>query len=206
MTEAAANVPRLVCEAAIRTLTFHSPGWAWLQDAIVRIIAFAGGRHADGLGIINQCWRDGLLILERLADGTTTVLSPMDCGPIRAAPNPEEVVWVEPYMEGRFLVWTPAAHAAQSPQPESVPPPAPKKRSRRRTTHEGTQTRRARAVLDRIFPKDKYPDGYPDEDEMAWQDVWNMFCKEYSCYAKENPSRYGRPSQSTVKRVMGRAE
>jgi|SRR5262249_5069424 len=153
MTEAAANVPRLVCEAAIRTLTFHSPGWAWLQDAIVRIIAFAGGRHADGLGIINQCWRDGLLILERLADGTTTVLSPMDCGPIRAAPNPEEVVWVEPYREGRFLVWTPAAHAAQSPQPEPVPPPeAERETAKAETTR--WQREPVIAAIKKLYPPD----------------------------------------------------
>jgi hypothetical protein len=68
---------------------------------------------------------------------------------------------------------------------------APKKQSRKKTTHGGAQTRRATAVLNRIFPKEgKYRDRYPDEDEMAWQDVWIMFSEEYSRYAKEHPSNY----------------
>jgi hypothetical protein len=57
---------------------------------------------------------------------------------------------------------------------------APEKRSRKRAVREGPQTRRASAVLNRIFP-----DGYPDEDEMAWPDVWNRFCDEYPHYAEE---------------------
>jgi hypothetical protein len=57
-----------------------------------------------------------------------------------------------------------------------------------------------------MFPKDKYPDGYPDEDEMAWPDVWIRFNEEYPRYAKEHPSRLECPSQSTVRRAMGRAE
>jgi hypothetical protein len=94
------------------------------------------------------------------------------------------------------------ALASSSPQV----PPAPKKRSRKKTTRGGAQTRRAKAVLDRIFPEDKYRGRYPDEDEMAWPDVWDMFYQEHSRYAKECPSKLKCPSPSTVRRVMGRAE
>jgi hypothetical protein len=93
---------------------------------------------------------------------------------------------------------------------DPAPSPTPEKRSRKKTIHGGAQSRRAIAVLNRIFPekseKSKYRDRYPDEDEMAWQDVWDEFDKEYPHYAEDHPSRYGRPSPSTVRRVMGRAE
>ena len=65
-------------------------------------------------------------------------------------------------------------------------------------------------MLNRIFPEEpkegKYCDRYPDEDEMAWPDVWDLFCAEYLRYAKDHPSKYKCPSQTTVRRVMGRAE
>jgi hypothetical protein len=66
-------------------------------------------------------------------------------------------------------------------------------------------------VLDRIFkefPEEgkKYRDRYPDEDEMAWQDVWIKFTAEYPRYAAKHPSKYACPSPMTVRRVMGRAE
>ena len=87
-----------------------------------------------------------------------------------------------------------------------------KKQSRKRTTRVGAQTRRATAVLNRIFPlkedkkEGKYRDRYPDEDEMAWPDVWIRFSDEYQRYVKDHPSKYECPSPTTVKRVIGRAE
>ena len=96
---------------------------------------------------------------------------------------------------------------AEPQQVEPVPPPALKKRSRKKTTGGGAQTRRAIAVLNWIFPEITiYRDRYPDENEMTWLDVWDMFCEEYSRYAKERQSKYKCPSQSTVRRAMGRAE
>ena len=69
---------------------------------------------------------------------------------------------------------------AEPQQVEPVPPPALKKRSRKKTTGGGAQTRRAIAVLNRIFPEITiYRDRYPDENEMTWLDVWDMFCEEY---------------------------
>jgi hypothetical protein len=155
---------------------------------------------------------------------------------IRAPLNYQEGCSIEPYHEGRWYVRrsdldertaipSSAARAeaelasarippaepastppAEPPRVKPVPPPAPKKRSRKKTTHGGAQTRRARAVLNRIFQEGKYHGSYPDEDEMAWPDVWIIFCEEYPRYAKECPSKFECPSQSTVRRVMGRAE
>jgi hypothetical protein len=166
-------------------------------------------------------------------DGTITRFSKTDCErrTVRAPLiHPAEGVGVEPYEAGQYFVGRasfvkltspasePAARAEPAlPEPapappaepsrvEPVPPPAPKKRSRKKTTRGGAQIRRAKTVLDRIFPEGKYHGRYPDEDEMAWPDVWDKFCKEYSRYAKECPSKLECPSQSTVRRVMGRAE
>jgi hypothetical protein len=110
---------------------------------------------------------------------------------------PEPAASVEPEL----------ALPTEPPRVEPAPSSAPKKRSRKRTAHGGAQMRRATAVLNRIFPNEgKYRDRYPDEDEMTWPDVWLKLCEEYERYAKEYPSKYRCPSQSTVKRVMGRAE
>ena len=87
-------------------------------------------------------------------------------------------------------------------QAEPTASSAPKKRSRKRTPHTGAQRQRATAVLKRIFPEGRYP----DENEMAWADVWIKFSEEYARYAKEHPSNLKCPSPSTVRRVMGRAE
>jgi hypothetical protein len=94
----------------------------------------------------------------------------------------------------------PAPAPDELPQADPAPPSAPKKRSRKKLPHGGAQTRRTIKVLNRIFPEGRYP----DENEMAWTDVWIKFGEEYSRYVKEHPSNLNCPSQSTVRRAMGR--
>ena len=102
-----------------------------------------------------------------------------------------------------------SARLSAIPIADSTQSPISKKRSRKKTSRGGgPQTRRTIAVLDRIFPEEskKYRGRYPDEDEMPWLDVWDMFCKEYPRYAADHhPSKWGRPSAMVVKRAMGRA-
>jgi hypothetical protein len=82
---------------------------------------------------------------------------------------------------------------------ELVPPPAPKKRSRRKTVYRGAQGERADAVLKRIFK-----DGnYPTETEVVWVDLLIQFCKQYEHYAKSNPSKLPMPSPRTIRRALG---
>jgi hypothetical protein len=87
--------------------------------------------------------------------------------------------------------------------------PAPKKRSRRKAVYQSSQTVRAYAVLDRLFP-DK---NYPTKGQIPWPELWDMFCHEYERYEKDNPSKlYTKtnptkklpmPSVRTVRRALG---
>jgi hypothetical protein len=191
--------------------TFQPRDWAPLRDAVLQVISLVGEDRGLGLALINRYLRSGLLELALVApDGTMTRFPKTDCEQrtVHAPHHPAEGVRVEPYEAGRYFVGRAGLAKLTSLAPRAtaadrqLPPPAPKKRSRKKTTHGGTQTRRATAVLNRIFPEGRYP----DEDEMAWPDVWIMFCEEHARYAKENPSEYKCPSPSTVRRVLGRGE
>jgi hypothetical protein len=264
MTEAETRIAR----------TFRARDWVPLTPALIRIMSFVEGRADLALACINRVLLEGRLRAALVAlDGTIKMRLEAPDWQRRTvlAPHiPAEGVRVEPYEEGRFVIWradldkeyptnpaTPASaadrqlYAADEPEPsqppqaeqqpaaQRSPPPAceaaaaltsnaeggpedqpkltepdepavadpasssaPKKRSRKKTPHGGAQTRRATTVLKRIFPEGRYP----DENEMAWADVWIKFKEEYPRYAKEYSSKYGCPSPSTVKRVMGRAE
>jgi hypothetical protein len=209
VSEAEPNIAELALFAAD-----VAPEWEPLPEGVLRVIKRVGGKTAPGLLVVNQCWEHGLVELGLMPPGATTILK-RECehrSIYAPSINPGEGVGVAPYEAGLWFIrrapdfvapTSPkrSAPASSSSQVGPKPPRASKKRSRKKTPHGGPQSRRATAVLNRIFPK-----GYPDEDEMAWPDVWNAFCQEYPRYADKHPSKLKCPSQSTVRRVMGRAE
>jgi hypothetical protein len=103
----------------------------------------------------------------------------------------------------------PAEHQGPRWQEVEVDAAAPKKRSRRKAVYQSSQTVRARAVLDRIFP-DK---NYPTKDQIFWPELWDRFSAEYELYVKDNPSKlYAKtnptkkllmPSERTLRRALG---
>jgi hypothetical protein len=166
----------------------------------------APSNPAEGVRV--EPYEAGYYVVRR--DGLPRLTSPATPADrqLYAEGGSEPAARAEESMPGPALAVEPEpAPPAEPRQVEPVPPPASKKRSRKKTTRGGAQTQRSIAVLNRIFPENtKYRDRYPDENEMQWLDVWDMFCKEYSRYAKERHSKYKCPSQSTVRRAMGRAE
>jgi hypothetical protein len=79
----------------------------------------------------------------------------------------------------------------------------PRVSRRRRNQGIGPQTRRARVVLKRIYPEE-----YPTEDEVSDADLYDRFAREYAEVEgkAKPPSRYNRPSLTTVMREVGRKE
>jgi hypothetical protein len=81
----------------------------------------------------------------------------------------------------------------------------PKKRSRKRTRKVGPQTLRARKVLYK-----RYPGGsYPSEEEVTTCDLLKDFEEDYNamCKSRDLPrTRYGKPSDTTVLREVGRKD
>jgi hypothetical protein len=73
----------------------------------------------------------------------------------------------------------------------------------RRNQGIGAQTRRARAVLKRM-----YPAGYPTRDEVADVDLYDRFAGEYGRVEgqADPPSRLEMPSRDTVLREVGRKD
>ena len=109
----------------------------------------------------------------------------------------------------------PAEHPKPLPtQAEPAPSSAPKKRSRRKkkrsrkkAVYQSSQTVRARAVLDRIFP-DK---NYPTKGQIPWPELRNAFSEEYERYVKDNQlsaktnpaKKLPMPSDRTLQRALG---
>jgi hypothetical protein len=90
-------------------------------------------------------------------------------------------------------------------QADPAPSSAPKKQSRKRAVRQAPQQKRARAVLDRMFP-----DGnYPTEGQISWFELRHRFNDEYARYEKDNPSKlYAKtkltmPSVRTIRRALG---
>lgn|SRR5262249_21030609 len=128
MTEATQSVPWAQCEGVVRALTFHPPGWASLHEIVLLAISLLDRKRDRGLAVINQCLRNGQLILEWHApDGTTTVFLRTDWEQqtVCAALDPAEAVWLEPYIEGYGIVWTPTARAEVELALARTPPPEP---------------------------------------------------------------------------------
>jgi hypothetical protein len=91
------------------------------------------------------------------------------------------------------------AGATKSAEASSTTP----KRSRRKTSYAGAQTVRANKVL-----KQLYPEGCPSQEEMSNADLLDAFADQYPRFkATEKPaSRYGKPSDNTVLRAVGRKQ
>jgi hypothetical protein len=83
----------------------------------------------------------------------------------------------------------------------------PRKRSRKKAVYQSPQMRRARAVLDRLFPDRNYP----ARTDISWPELWNLFCDEYVRYEKDNllklsvkpTKKLPMPSERTVRRALG---
>jgi hypothetical protein len=91
--------------------------------------------------------------------------------------------------------------APKEPAPTDAQPHQPRSRKRREPGTGNTQRRRARVILRRLYGKE-----YPTEEEVADADLLVRFAEEYErVEGKANPpSKYGKPSDSTVLREVGR--
>jgi hypothetical protein len=96
-----------------------------------------------------------------------------------------------------------SAPSAVEETPKSVPASQSKRSRRKSATRAKPQQFRARKVLDRLFP-----DGYPATEDVSDVDLLNVFTTEYNEWVKtEKPkSRFGKPSDATVLREVGRKE
>jgi hypothetical protein len=119
--------------------------------------------------------------------------------------EPTQLESTEPFRTGAQGRGPTAKEQVFCETPDEIEPSA--RRSRRRRESGGTQARRARTVLRRMFP-----DGnYPSEEELSTPDLRDRFITAYAdVEGKESqsspPSRYGIPSMSTMLREIGRKE
>jgi hypothetical protein len=126
-----------------KKMPFSPHEWVPLKAALRRIMSIIESRD-DALFYLNRDLRNGRLrsaLVEISPDGkeTRTLLNPSDWQQrtVKAALNPEEGVWVEPYVDGRWLgrgvdldKWYPAATATMTaaPQSDDVQTPKPRRR------------------------------------------------------------------------------
>ena len=134
---------RTMTEAEIRIArTFRPRDWVWLTPAFLRIMSFVDGRVDHALACINLDLREGRLHAALVAPDNTLKMrleaSDWQRRAVHAPHIPAEGVRVEPYEEGRFIIWradldreyptnpaTPASAADRQLYAAGEPEPAP---------------------------------------------------------------------------------